>query len=85
MNKFVKGVSDDLQKECHLAMIHDNMNIYHLIFHAQHVKEPSSNRKSRDAKREKPFYGCSTKGRLDIQDKPRFKKRVSNPVTSMFP
>ena len=33
MSCFVTGVSDDLQEECHSAMLHDNMNIYHLMVH----------------------------------------------------
>ena len=41
--------------------------------------------KSRDVNRAKPFDSGSSKGRLDIQDKPRFKKRYSNKVPSMFP
>ena len=41
--------------------------------------------KSRDAKRERYFYGSSSKSRLEIQDKTRFKKTVSNNVPSRFP
>ena len=34
----------------------------------------------------RPFDGCSYKGKLiETQYKPRFKKRVYNQVTSMFP
>ena len=35
-------------------------------------------RKSRDAKRERSSDGGSSKNRLEIQDKPRFKKQVSS-------
>ena len=35
MSCFVMGVSDDLQEECHSAMLHDNVNISHLMVHAQ--------------------------------------------------
>ena len=35
MNRFVTGVSDDLQEGCYSAMLHDNMNISHLMVHAQ--------------------------------------------------
>ena len=35
MSSFVTGVSDDLKKECRSAMLHDNMNISHLMVHAQ--------------------------------------------------
>ena len=50
MRCFVMGVSDDLQEECHSTMLHDNVNISHLMIHAQHVEEARANRKSRDAK-----------------------------------
>ena len=35
MNDFVTGVSDDLQEECHSAILHDNMKISRLMAHAQ--------------------------------------------------
>ncbi|XP_069154568.1 uncharacterized protein [Solanum lycopersicum] len=82
MNHFVTGVSDELQEECHSIMLHENMNIYRLMVYAQQVQESRAKRKSRDAKREKSFDRGSSKGRLDIPDKPRFKKRFSNQVPS---
>ena len=42
MNLFVTGVSDDLQKECHSAMLHDNMNISRLMVHVKHAEEGRS-------------------------------------------
>ena len=39
MNRFVTGVSDDLKEECHLAMLHENMNISHIMVHAKHLEE----------------------------------------------
>ena len=76
------GVSDDLQEGCHPAMLHEIMNISHLMVHDQQVEETSAKRESRYAKRTRSFDGCSSKGRHEIQDKPRFKKRVSNQVPS---
>ena len=84
MSYFLIGVSDDFQEECHSAMLHDNMNIFRLMVHAQHIEEARAKRKSRDSKRARTFDGGSLKGRLEIQDKPRFKKWVSNNVTSKF-
>nr|XP_010323509.1 uncharacterized protein LOC104648276 [Solanum lycopersicum] len=55
------------------------------MVNTQHVEETRSKRKSRDAKRARSFDGSSSKERLEIQDKPRFKKRVSNQVPSKFP
>ena len=85
MSRFVIGVSDDVQEECHSAMLHDNINISHLMVHAKHMEEERSKRKSRDAKRARSFDGGSSMNRLEIQDKPRFKKRVPNQVPSKFP
>ena len=46
MSLFVTGVSNDLQEECHSAMLHDNMNIYRLMVHAKHVEGARARRKS---------------------------------------
>lgn len=37
MSRFVMGLSDDMKEECHSAMIHENINIFHLMDHAQQV------------------------------------------------
>lgn len=85
MSRFVTGVSNDLQKECHSVMLHDNMNISRLMVHAGGVEEARTKRKNRDSKRVRSFEGGATKNRLEIQDKPKFKKRFSNQVPSKFP
>ena len=54
------------------------------MVHSKQLEEAGAKRKSRDAKRERSFEGGSSKGRLEIQEKPRFKKRVSNQVSSNF-
>ena len=76
MNRFVTGVSDDIQEECHLAMLHNNIYNYHLIVHDQQVEEARAKRKIKDVQRARSFDGSSSKGSLEIQDKPRLKKRV---------
>ena len=85
MNRFVTGVSDDLQDKYYSAIRHDNMNIAHLLVHAQQVDEARDKKKSRDTKRAKSFDSGSSMSRLEIQDKTRLKKRVSNQVPSKFP
>ena len=65
-------------------MLHDNMDISRLMFHAQRVEETWLKRKNRDFKRAKSYEGGTPKDRLDIQDKPRFKKTVFNQVPSNF-
>ncbi|TMW94551.1 hypothetical protein EJD97_010104 [Solanum chilense] len=75
-----EGVSDDLQEECHSSMLHENMNISYLLVHVRRVEEARAKRKDRDTKRARSFESGNTNNRLEIQDKPRFKKRFSNQV-----
>ena len=84
MSHFLTGVSEDIQKGIQSAMIHDNMNISRIMVHAKHVLEERDKRKDMDAKRARSFNGGSSKNTLEIQDKPRFKKRVSGEVPSEF-
>ena len=48
------------------------------MVHTQQMKETRVKRNSRDAKRARSFAGGSSKGKLDIKYKPRFKKRLPN-------
>ena len=50
MSHFVMGMSDDLEEEYHSAMLHENMNIYRIMMHSNHVEEERARTKSRDAK-----------------------------------
>ena len=72
MNRFVMGVSEDLQKVCYTVLLHDNIKNSRLMVLAQHVEETRAKMKSRDAKRAKSFDGGASKNRLEIQDKPMF-------------
>ena len=85
IRSFLTRVSEDLQEECTWAMLHDNMNISHLMVYARMVKKTRAKLKSRDSKRARSFDRGSSKNRLENQDKPKFKKRVSNQVPSKFP
>ena len=85
MNRFVKGVSNDLMEDCRTAMLHDNMSISRLMLHAQQVEESRLKMKNRGFKREKAYEGDTSKRKLEIKDKPKFKKRFSNKVPSKFP
>ncbi|TMX05063.1 hypothetical protein EJD97_002623, partial [Solanum chilense] len=51
----------------------------------QQMKGTRVKRKSRDPNKENSFDGDSSKGKHDIQDKPRLKKSFSNQVPSKFP
>ncbi|TMW82430.1 hypothetical protein EJD97_005980 [Solanum chilense] len=72
------------QRECS-AMLLDNMDISQLMVHAQHVEETILKKKNKEFKRVKSYERCTSKGRLEIQGKHRFKNRVSNQVTPNFP
>ena len=85
MSCFIMGFSDELMEECHSSIIPDDMNIFRLMVHAQQVEEVRLRRKHRESKSSKPFDSGSSKGSLEIKDKPRFKKRFSNQVPSKFP
>ena len=66
-------------------MLQNRMKISHLIVQAQQEEETMVTRKSRDARRARYFDGGSSKGRLDIHDKPKFKKKSYNKFPSNFP
>ena len=61
------------------------MNISCLMVQAKHLEEARPRRKSRDDKRARSFDGSSSKNKLEVQDKPRFKKWISSQVLAMFP
>ena len=57
MSCFVMGFLEDLQAEYHLAVLHDNMNLYRLMVHARNVEEERARINSRGAKKGKIFCG----------------------------
>lgn len=85
MSHFVMSVPNDLVEEFRAVIIHENMDISHLIVYAQHVQETRLLNRNRDAKRERPYDRFTSKGRIEIRDKPKFKKRFSNQVSSNVP
>ena len=58
MSHFLIGVSKDLVEECCSIILHDNMNISHVMVYAQQVEESRLRRKNREAKWVKS-YECS--------------------------
>ena len=77
-------MSDNLKEECHSVILHDNTNISCLMVHSQQVENTRVKRKSKDAKRARSFDCGSSKGRLDIQEKSRFKNRSSVQFPTKF-
>ena len=84
MNCFVRR-GGHITYKINITRLHDNMNISYIMVDAQHVEEALSKRKSRDANRKRSFDGGSSKGRLEIQEKPRIKKMVYNRFHLKFP
>ncbi|XP_069145524.1 uncharacterized protein [Solanum lycopersicum] len=85
MSRFVMVFSDDLKEEFDLAILHYNMNISCLMVHAQQVERSRVKKKCRDANIARSYDDGYKEGRLQIQDKPRFKKIFSNQLPSKFP
>ena len=65
-------------------MLHDNIDLLRLMVHAKQVEE-SFLRKNREDNKARSFQSGFSKSRLDIQDKPKFKKLLSNQFPSKFP
>ena len=84
ISRYVTGMSKEIEEECCAAMLHDNMNLYRLMVHAQQVEENRLRKRNREVKKETSFESGSSKSRLDAQDKPKFKKRFSYKVSCSF-
>ena len=68
------SVLKELEEEFCATMLHDNMNLSRLMIHPQ-VEESHLRKRNREVKMARSFESGSSKSRLDIQDKPKFKKR----------
>ncbi|XP_015060278.1 uncharacterized protein LOC107006166 [Solanum pennellii] len=84
MSHYVMGVSQELEEECHAAILHDNLDIYRLMVHAQQVDESHLRKRNKEVNKARSFESGSSKSMLDIPDKTMFKKRFSNQVPSNF-
>ena len=85
MSHFLMGVSVDLVEEFHSAMLNNNMKMFRLIDYSQQLEESRVRKKNRESKRAKSYEFFSSKGKLEIKDKARFKKRFSNKDPYKFP
>ena len=59
MSHFITGVFEDLVEECRSDISHDNINICHLMVHAEQVEETGLRRKNREAKKARSYEGDS--------------------------
>lgn len=63
-------------------MLHDNMEIFCLMVHVQQNEERILKRTNRDAYRARSNDGGTSMGKFEIQENPKFKKRISKQVPS---
>ena len=82
MSSFVTGVSSLVIKECRSAMIHDNMDISHLIVYSKKREHEKLQEKNSEVKRPRIDNGNSSKGKYESQGRQRFKKRLTYDVNS---
>lgn len=75
MRSYVTGMTEELKGECFSLKLHDNMEHSRLIFHAQKVEYSRLGKKNKEAKKERSSESSSTKSRLDVKYKSKFKKR----------
>ena len=78
ISHFVTGVFEEIEDESRTAMHHDNMDLSRLMVHTKQVKDSSLNKKNREAIKARSFENSSSENRLDVLDKPKFKKIFSN-------
>ncbi|KAH0670724.1 hypothetical protein KY285_025700 [Solanum tuberosum] len=85
MNRFVMGVSRLVRKECRSAMLHDNIDISHLMVYAQHIEDEKLQDKNREVKRPRTSEGNLSNAKSDGQGRQGFKQRFSNQGSSDSP
>ena len=65
-------------KECLADIFHNDIDLSHLMVHDQQASISRIKKKGREAKKKRPHDGGTSKGKFEIQDKPKFKKSFSN-------
>ena len=64
IRRFVTSVSEDLEKECRAAMLHDKMHLARLMVHAQQVEGSLQGKRGEDGKKIRTLdQACSSTGR----------------------
>ena len=54
MSRFVTGISENLKKECWVAMLHDNMDLDRLMVLTKEVEEIRRRKNGREGKKPRP-------------------------------
>ncbi|KAK4729735.1 hypothetical protein R3W88_022723 [Solanum pinnatisectum] len=78
MSRFLTGVSDSIEEECRTSILHDNMDISHLMVYGQQIEETRFRKKNREVKRARTDDENFSKGKFEGQSGLRCKKRFSN-------
>ena len=53
-NSNATGVSEDLEEECRVVMLNDNMDLARLMVHAQQMEESRQRKRGREGKKPRP-------------------------------
>uniref|UniRef100_M1DPE6 Gag-pol polyprotein n=1 Tax=Solanum tuberosum TaxID=4113 RepID=M1DPE6_SOLTU len=77
MNHFVTSISDMVVKECRTSMLIGDMDISHLMVHAQQIEEDKLKEKSREVKRARTGDVNFSNAKTEGQGRPRFGQRFS--------
>ncbi|XP_049397291.1 uncharacterized protein LOC125861433 [Solanum stenotomum] len=85
MNKFVSGVSEMVVKVCRTAMLINDMDIPHLMVHAQQIEEEKLKENFREVKTAKIEDGNFSNAGSDGQGRPTFRQRISSQGSSNAP
>ena len=75
MNKFIMGISKLVVNECRSAMLIPIIEISRLMIHDELIEEKKLTQVCRELRKTRIEDGSSSKSRLEVTDKPRFKKR----------
>jgi len=82
MSKFVSGVSELIVKECRTDMLFHDMDIAHLMTHAQQIDEDKLKERFRENKRSRTGDGNFSHARSDGHGRPRYRQRFSGQGSS---
>ena len=72
------GVFSLVVNECPLTIVIPTKNISHLMVHAKQIEEKNLRQVGREQSRTRVEDNNSFKSRLEVQGKPKFKKRYYN-------